>query len=250
MVTSPGRLLLGRLFNVGAIEDVEQVTPRMRRVRMSGTAIKGLGWRPGQQVRLHVNDILAARTWLSGAVRDVLRTYSIWDCDPAAGTLDLVMLDHGGDAPGAVWTRRASAGQEVVFSKPQGDFVVREGAPYHLFAGEETASVAFGAMLRALPADAWVWGAVEAATDEDHLDLPRSADLTRVTRDGAPAAGSELLVEAVRALVLPDEPGVAYLAGEARTVQAIRAHLVTERGWHRRNVVTKPFWTPGKRGME
>ncbi|MEO3828389.1 SIP domain-containing protein [Actinomadura sp. B10D3] len=39
-------------------------------------------------------------------------------------------------------------------------------------------------------------------------------------------------------------------AGEARTVQAVRAHLVRERGWPRRSVLVKPFWTPGKRGME
>jgi hypothetical protein len=26
--------------------------------------------------------------------------------------------------------------------------------------------------------------------------------------------------------------------------------LVRERGWPRRSVLTKPFWTPGKRGMD
>ncbi|MEV4085779.1 SIP domain-containing protein [Nonomuraea fuscirosea] len=49
---------------------------------------------------------------------------------------------------------------------------------------------------------------------------------------------------------LPDTPGVAYLAGEARTIQAVRAHLVGERGWHRRDVRTKPFWTPGRKGLD
>ena len=67
---------------------------------------------------------------------------------------------------------------------------------------------------------------------------------------GAPAAASQQLVDAVAALDLPDEPGVAYLAGEARTIQMVRTHLVSERGWKRRNIVTKPFWTPGKRGMD
>ncbi|WP_245668028.1 SIP domain-containing protein [Actinomadura macra] len=38
--------------------------------------------------------------------------------------------------------------------------------------------------------------------------------------------------------------------GEARTVQAVRAHLVGDRGWPRRSVLVKPFWTPGKRGLE
>ncbi len=102
----------------------------------------------------------------------------------------------------------------MTLSRPQGDFTVRPDAPYHLFAGEETAS---------------------------HLPLPRP--LTRVERGVASAAGSQVLVAAVRALDLTATPGVAYLAGEART-------LVTERGWHRRDIRTKPFLTPGKRGME
>jgi NADPH-dependent ferric siderophore reductase len=61
---------------------------------------------------------------------------------------------------------------------------------------------------------------------------------------------SPSLVAAVEGLDLPAEPGRAYVAGEARTVQAVRQHLVRERGWPRRSVLTKPFWTPGKRGME
>ncbi|WP_281259398.1 SIP domain-containing protein [Actinomadura meyerae] len=43
----------------------------------------------------------------------------------------------------------------------------------------------------------------------------------------------------------PAEPGIAYVAGEARTVQAVRAHLVRNRGRPRRSVLVKPFWTPG-----
>lgn len=69
------------------------------------------------------------------------------------------------------------------------------------FAGDATASVAFGAMLRALPADAPVHCVVEAA---DRLPLPREVTWT------------DNLLDTLRALDRPDEPGVAYLAGEAR----------------------------------
>lgn len=51
-------------------------------------------------------------------------------------------------------------------------------------------------------------------------------------------------------LDLPGTPGTAYLAGEAGTVQMVREHLVRDRGWHRRDVVTKPFWAPGRTGMD
>jgi NADPH-dependent ferric siderophore reductase len=44
--------------------------------------------------------------------------------------------------------------------------------------------------------------------------------------------------------------GVAYVAGVARTIQAVRNAFVHERRWPRKAIRTKPFWTPGKRGLE
>ncbi len=238
---SVARRLLGRRFVEGEILEVEEVAPRMRRIRIGGGDLAALPYVPGRHVRVLIGDG-------GGLVGGALRTYSVWWYDPTWEALDLIGLDHGGDAPGAAWVRAAAPGQEVVFLRPEGGFVLREDARYHLFAGEETASVAFGAMLRALGPEAAVYGAVEAEGPGDHLELPR--ELARVCRAGAPAAGSRVLVDAVRALDLPDEPGFAYLAGEARTIQAVRAHLVEERGWNRRDVRTKPFWTPGRRGLD
>ncbi|MBO3746709.1 siderophore-interacting protein [Streptosporangiaceae bacterium NEAU-GS5] len=241
------RFLRERLFLVGAVERVDKAAARMWRIRIGG--LPEFSWRPGQQVRLHVGDLFAQVMRMRP--HDALRTYSIWDA--GSGWLDLVLLDHGHDqpdAPGARWMRAASPGVEVTLSRPEGSFVVRPGAPYHLFAGEETASVAFGAMLRELRAakGARVYGVVEGETAADHLELP--VELGRLEREGASAADSQVLPAAVRALELPHHPGVAYLAGEARTIQRIRAHLVQDRGWNRRDILTKPFWTPGKRGME
>jgi NADPH-dependent ferric siderophore reductase len=163
--------------------------------------------------------------------------------------LELCVLDHG-DGPGAYWARSLSQGDEVLLRKPEGTFVIAKDAAYHVFAGEETASVAFGAMLGALSCGERVYGAIEVAREDDRLPLPRTDELSWRFRAGAPAAASAGLVSAVRALDLPAGPGVAYLAGEARTCQAVRAHLVSGRGWPRRSVLVKPFWAPGKRGME
>ena len=93
-------------------------------------------------------------------------------------------------------------------------------------------------------------GVIKIARAEDRLPLPGDGELTWRHRGDACAADSGTLVAAVRDLELPSEPGVAYVAGEARTVQAVRAHLVRDRGRPRRSVLVRPFWTPGKRGME
>ncbi|WP_396447931.1 hypothetical protein, partial [Actinomadura sp.] len=78
-------------FVRGRIEDVRPAPGRMRWIRVGG--VPGLDWTPGQQVRVHVADIAALRTWISGAVRDALRTYSVWDYDRAAGVMRLCVMD-------------------------------------------------------------------------------------------------------------------------------------------------------------
>jgi len=230
--------LLGLLFLRAEVAGTGLITPRMRLIRLAGSALRGLAWTPGQQVRVRVRDPRG---------KTALRTYSVWSYQ--GDEIELCVLDHG-DGPGAAWARSLRKGDEVLLRKPEGTFVAAEGALYHVFAGEETASVAFGAMLGALPARARVYGAVEVARENDRLPLPRAAELSWRFRGDAPAASSAGLVSAVRDLDLPAGPGVAYLAGEARTCQAVRAHLVSERGWPRRSVLVKPFWAPGKRGLE
>jgi NADPH-dependent ferric siderophore reductase len=237
------------VFLSATISEIEQLTPRLRRIQFSGPRLQGLNWTPGQHIRLQVAGL--GESVLRLHPNDALRTYSIYDADPDLGTLDIAMFDHDGDPEYATPARRwsaASMGDRVQFTRPQGNLVVRPDAPYHVFAGEETASVAFAAMVRSLPATAQVHGVVESAVAADHLPLGRP--LKQVERGDASAKDSVVLADALRALQLPDDPGVAYLAGEARTIQTLRKILITERGWDRRDIRTKPFWTPGRTGLE
>ncbi|MFI0446772.1 siderophore-interacting protein [Actinomadura sp. 6N118] len=225
-------------FMHGEVTQVEPIAERMRRIRISGPELRDLDWVPGMHIRLRVCDPRRPGTWLRG----FLRTYSIWDYS-AEGHLDMCILDHPAAGPGALWSRRAHVGDVAVFMRPEGRFVLRQDAPYHLFTGDETAAVAFGAMLRALSPSAIVHGVILADRPGDQLPLARSDRLTWVYRP-------DELPDAVLSLDFPGEPGVAYVAGEARTCQAVRGHLVNERGWSRRDVVVKPFWAPGRRGMD
>lgn len=238
------------VFLSATVSEIERLTPRMRRVRFSGPRLQGLDWTPGQHVRLRVESL--CESVLRLRPYPALRTYSIYDADPGIGTLDIVMVDHDGEpkgkTPASRWATATSAGDHVHLTRPQGNFVIRHDAPYHVFAGEETASVAFAAMLRSMRPTAEIYGVIEAATDADHL--PLAAPLTRVERGDAAAANSAVLADGLRSLALPGYPGVAYLAGEARTIQTLRRILITERGWDRRQIRTKPFWTPGRIGME
>ncbi|MFJ5301416.1 siderophore-interacting protein [Streptomyces sp. NPDC088350] len=213
----------------GVVTAAEPITARMRRLRIEGDALAGLDVRPGQQVRVLVSGL-------------TLRTYSVWRHDPS-GAVELCVLDHSEGGPGAQWGRSVGVGDQVRLRKPEGTFTLRPDAAHHVFAGEETASVAFGAMLGALPEEARISGCVETEKDEDRLPVAHSARLDWLTRGGTS------LPDAIRRLA-PAPGGIAYVAGEARTVQQVRQVLVRELDWDRRSVLTKPFWAPGKRGME
>jgi NADPH-dependent ferric siderophore reductase len=220
----------------------------MRRIRLASPGIADLPFTPGQQVRVLVGDMSLSGV-LRGKFRDLLRTYSVFDFDRHVSAIDLCVLDHG-DGPGTRWWRSVSLGDEVHFNNPEGKFVL-QSASYHLFIGEETASVAFGAMLRSLAPEESVRGVIEVATPEDRLDLVRGDELQWIYRGDADAVGSQSLLEAVGDLDLPEQPGFAYIAGEAKACAAVRRHLVEERGWPaRQSLIVKPFWTPGKRGLE
>jgi NADPH-dependent ferric siderophore reductase len=214
----------------------------MQRIRVEGKEIATLQSVPGQHVRFLVSDLREPRNWLRP--KDFLRTYSVWRHDEG---IEVGVVDHDEGGPGVRWARDLRVGQRVSFLRPDGSFALRD-APYHVFAGDETAVPAFDAMLRSLRADIPAFGIVEAEEPAD--EIPLGAGVTWRFRHGRPAFASDSLVEAVRELELPPEPGAAYLAGEARTIQMLRRFLVSERGWPRESVTTKPFWTPGKRGMD
>ncbi|MFC5833356.1 siderophore-interacting protein [Nonomuraea insulae] len=229
------------------VTGAELVTPTMRRIRLATETPIDFPYRAGQHIRVQINDPLSVYGILRPA--ETLRTYTIWELDADRRALELRAHLYDGDGIGLRWAREVARGDTVTFWWPQGDFFTQDEAPFHLFAGDETASAAFGPMLRALGEDAQVHGALESESAEHDPPMPGPHALRRVHRRGAPAASSQTLVEAVAGLELPGNTGAAYLAGEARTCQMIRDYLVRERNWPRRSIKIKPFWTPGKRGL-
>ncbi|MEW2354247.1 siderophore-interacting protein [Spirillospora sp. NPDC029432] len=228
------------------VTDTATITPTMRRIRLVADEPIGFPYTAGQHVRVELNDPRS----MSGLLRpgETLRTYTIWEFDPDERAVELRAHLYDGDGIGLRWARTAAPGDRVPIWWPQGDFHTRE-APFHLFVGEETASAAFGPMLRALEPSAPVYGVLESESPEHDPPMPGPHRLRRVHRHGAPAVSSPTLLAAVADLDLPAGEGAAYLAGEARTCQRIRDHLVRDRGWDRRSIKVKPFWAVGKRGL-
>jgi NADPH-dependent ferric siderophore reductase len=166
-------------YVTATVVETEQLRPRVRRIRLGGPELAGLPWRAGQQVRVRVDDLTFLSSLVQGKALDQLRTYSVFDFDQARGLLDLCVFQRDdGDSPGLRWSPQVAVGDPVAFVGPEGRLVVAAAAAYHVFAGEETAQLAFAAMLPALPARARVFGVLEVASADERLDLARGDELT------------------------------------------------------------------------
>jgi len=231
----------------GTVTDVGLVTPTLKRIRIHCATLDTWAYTPGQHVRVEINDPLS----LYGILRpgDTLRTYTIWDFSVADRTFELRAHLYNGNGIGLNWVRNVKPGDPVKFWGPMGDFHPNPEALYHVFIGEETASVAFGPMIRALGPTASIYGVLESETPDEEVPIPGPHRLVRVYRNGASAVASHTLLTAVCKLDLPGNAGMAYIAGEARTCQLIRNHLVRDRNWPRKSIKVKPFWAPNKRGL-
>lgn len=230
--------LLGR---TGRVVETEMVARQMKRVRLAGKEFRHLNWKPGQQIRLKVDSFTK--------LHDAVRTYSIWRYEPDEGIIDLLMYMHG-EGPGSAWVEKVKTGDVATFVGPTGKFVLDETAPYYLFAAEETGAVAVQAICQKLPATARALGVLEADTAGDEIPPLPGRVFPWVYRNGKPASPTSGLVDAVKRLELPAEPGLAYIAGETQSCVAIRNYLLNEKGWPKKNIQTKPFWEAGKTGLE
>jgi NADPH-dependent ferric siderophore reductase len=235
------KMLQDRFVRRATVRTVTPATPWMVDIRLTGPALRDLAWMPGQ----HVTVLPGSPQNLLQAIRNGWRDYTVWNYDPA-GELDLRVVTRGHDGPGARWAAEATPGVEVAVTAPQGRLTARAGARYHLLVGEETASVALGAIARSLPAGDRIHSVIEVDTPADRPALPRAENVHWAYRNGTDAASSPALLTTLRALQLPAEPGLAYVAGEARTCQQIRAHLLRDRGWSRKHILLQAFWTAAR----
>jgi len=229
-----------------------RITPRMVRVTLTGDELAGFGGDgpdrrikmffpvPGQERPAVPRAASGGPVWPAGEPRPTIRTYTVRRYDPAVGELDVDFVLHEGHGPAAAWARDARPGAWVGVSEPGGRYVADPAAAFHLVIGDESALPAVATVLDALPPDVPAVAHLEVADAGEEQPLPGSAAVCWVHRGDRPAG--EPLAAAVRAAVLPDGPGQAWLSGESACVRDLRRHLIDDRGFDRRAVYATGYW--------
>ena len=213
------------------------LSPCMQRLVLTAPELAGLRYQPGQDVMLMV---------AVDGDRPVRRRYTIRALDLARRLLTLDVVRHSG-GPGERWVAAARPGDRIEGIGPRGKIFLAPDADWHLFAGDESTLSAFFAMAGSLPAGRRALLILEVPGPQDEQDLATRADaeVTWLHRPGRPAGDAAALVAAVSEAALPDGRGHAYLAGEARTVLALRDALQA-RGLAPEQISPKAYWGRGR----
>jgi NADPH-dependent ferric siderophore reductase len=242
-----------RRTGIAAIAARMDLSPHMVRVTLCCDGF-GDDWptrQPGEIITLLFTApaepiVLPERGWTfpPGAPRQEWRNYTVRRHRPGRGEIDVDVVLHDPPGPACTWAVGAPIGAAVGYAGPRLDFTPRADADWLLLCGDETALPAIAAILEAAPADRPVMAVVEVpdATAELPLEFPPNGRVHWVHRDGARAATTAHLADALRTLELPDGSGQAWGAAESRVARDLRGVLRDERGMLRAHATAKGYW--------
>jgi NADPH-dependent ferric siderophore reductase len=214
-----------------------ELTPHMRRLRLTAPQLDGFAYQPGQDVMLLVG---------ADGNRPVRRRYTIRALDAASRLLTIDIVLHG-DGPGERWARAAGPGDRIEGIGPRGKITTSPAADWHLFIGDESALPAIFAMTESLPGDSDATLIIEVPGLADEQDLWAAARtrLSWLHRGNSPAGEAGLLAAEAADVELPPGNGHAYLLGEARVVSGLR-EVLAGRGLAPDQVSPKAYWGRGR----
>lgn len=183
--------------------------------------------------------------------RDVLaiREYTYRYVDVAAGTLDIDFVLHEDAGPGSAFAARAKPGDVVGMSGP-GGYSAPLDRDWYILAGDETAIPAITRILENLPATARGVALIEVAdaAEEQPINTKTGIEIRWLHRNGAVPGASNLLPNAVHAVVFPSDGSsvFAWAGCEFAAFKELRSYMRKERGLKKGESLIVSYWRRGK----
>lgn len=230
-----GRALIRLLMKQARIVEAEPVAEGFRLLTLESHEFKKLHWIPGQKVQIAMGSAFVARTF----------TPIEWDA--VAGRTRILGYAHG-DGPGSAWISNARAGDECDVFGPRASLDVGRANGMCVVLGDETSIGLAYAASRHVPGSPMqclleVNVAADAHAALARLDLG-GAELFERTQNEAHLADIERRLPALVAA------GATFvLTGKASSIQRLRRALKAL-GTSSSRVMTKPYWAPGRTGLD
>ncbi|MFC0107594.1 siderophore-interacting protein [Kibdelosporangium aridum] len=247
----------GRKARTGVVSRVEQLTPHMVRVVLTGGDLAELSigeytdhyikilFAPPGVTYPEPFDVGAIRETMPAETWPVIRTYTIRRWVPEIPEMWVDFVVHGDAGVAGPWATQAKPGDLVRFMGPGGGYAPDAQADWHLLAGDESALPAIAAAVEAMPSGAQVKAFIEVsdADEVQKLETPSDADIKWLYRADQPIGRQ--LVSAVRELDFPSGRLQAFVHGEANFVKELRRYLRVEREIPMSQLSISGYWRQG-----
>ncbi|WP_276166689.1 siderophore-interacting protein [Zobellia alginiliquefaciens] len=235
--------LIKKVLEKGMIVQKTQLSESVFKIRIRSEHIKNVDFVPGYFIRLGVG---IGKDEIG--LKDKVRSYCIWYIDRENETIDLAIATHSGGI-GAEWAGNCQVGDEVYFKWKKGNFLLDDTADSYLMIGDLSALSHLYMINRHLSNAKQVESLIYTSDlSELFSDVDGTVPFDFYEMDQNPTA---VLSEVLQKL-LPNMSGkkMVYIAGDSRVCVALNKYFRKELNWNTKQIKTKPFWNPGKKGLE
>ena len=245
-----------RMFHEARLVGRQVLSPGMLRLTFGGPGLAawkttGIGdeylrlFFPNEKTgKLHLPEISADGRWTYPDGQDAIRcsTYTIRRHDAAKGQIDIDFVIHEGGLA-SEWAQRAQVGEVITINNPRGLYTPPADTSWQLLVSDATGLPALSRLLEQTPAHIETRAFIEVAEGSHELSLPRhpKATVTWLHGSGNGVAPSRL-EDVVRAVPMPKAPGYLWVAGEQKTVRAIRKYARKELGLPAERYELVAYW--------
>lgn len=188
-------------------------------------------------------DLMEIRETKPRELHPVTRTYTLCNVDTVAGTFDIDFVAHGTEGLAGPWAQQAQPGDQIGYNGPGGAWKPESDYEHFVLAGDEAAAPAIVEALKGLPAGTTATAYIEIASAEARFDVPTSAEVIWVYREGA-VHGAQL-IEAVRAGGYPEKKTSWFIHGVAEMVKETRRFLFVDGEVEKQDASISGYWRLG-----
>ncbi|WP_116769011.1 siderophore-interacting protein [Maribacter litoralis] len=235
--------IIKKVLEKGTIIENTKLSESVYKIRIQSEDIASYDFVPGHFIRLGVG---IGQDEIS--MKDKVRSYSVWDIDNEKNTIDLAIATHSRDI-GAKWVESCTPNDTVYFKWKKGKFLIDTNADSYLLIGDISALSHLYIINRNLPNTKQVKSFVYSQSNEDFFkDISENKPFDFHVLNENPS------VEIIQKLnsIVPEMKGnkMVYIAGDCRVCIALTNYFRKELNCSAKQIKTKPFWYPEKKGLE
>ena len=250
-------------FREMTVADVTDLTPHMRRIRLSGDDLGRFAKFGGMHIRMLFPTERVPQpewptlgenglaVWPPDDRRPTPRAYTIRRLDVAGGWMDVDFVVHDGDSVGSRWATGVTPGLKVGIMGPVGRPVTLD-ADWYVMGTDETGLPAVSRMLEALPATTRGVAFIEVADESERQEIANATgiEVRWIYRNGIPAGADGRLAEAVTAVEWPQDVSCfSWFAAEAGPASVVREYWRGTMGLGRDSTLAAAYWRMGSSGL-